>query len=58
MEDEGRPFEVGFQEQASNHFKRLLSKVIVVSIEVKRECKTRQVKMRKTNKPEPLLTRR
>ncbi len=35
MEDEGRPFEVGFQEQASNHLKRLLPKVMVVSIEVK-----------------------
>ena len=24
MKDEGRPFEVGFQEQASNHLKQLL----------------------------------
>lgn len=34
-EDEGRSFEVGFQDRASNHLKRLLSKVLVVSIEEK-----------------------
>ena len=33
--DEGRPFEVGFQERASNHLKRLLLRVVVVSIEEK-----------------------
>jgi hypothetical protein len=32
MEDEGRSFEVGFQDLASNHHKRLTSKVLVVSI--------------------------
>jgi hypothetical protein len=35
MRDEGRPFEVGFQEQASNHLKQLLLRVVVVSIEEK-----------------------
>jgi hypothetical protein len=35
MEDGGRPSEVGFQEQASNHFKRLLLRAVVVSIEEK-----------------------
>jgi hypothetical protein len=33
MRDEGRPFGVGFQKQASNHFKRLRPKAVVVSIE-------------------------
>ena len=32
MEDEGRPFEVGFREQASNHPKRHRSKAVVVSV--------------------------
>ena len=32
VEDEGRPFEVGFQQQASNHSKLLQSKVEVVSV--------------------------
>ena len=39
MEDEGGPFEVGFQEQASNHLKQLLSKAVVVSIEEKSKLK-------------------
>lgn len=30
-----RPFEIGFQEQVSNHLKQLLSKVVVVSVEEK-----------------------
>jgi len=37
--DGGRPAEVGCQRQASNHFKRLLLRVMVVSIEVKLELK-------------------
>lgn len=32
MGDEGRSFEVGFQDQASNHHKRLALRVLVVSI--------------------------
>src|SRR3954447_9831050 len=32
MEDEGRPFEVDFREQASNHPKRHRSKAVVVSV--------------------------
>ena len=35
MRDEGRPFEAGFQEQASNHSKLLRSKAAVVSVGVK-----------------------
>ena len=37
INDEGRPFEIGFQEQVSNHFKLLLSKATVVSVEEKAE---------------------
>jgi hypothetical protein len=33
--DEGRPLGVGLQEQASNHLRRLWSKVMVVSTEGK-----------------------
>jgi len=55
MGDEGRPFGVGFQERASNHLKRLLSRAVVVSVEEKSGM-TRQVGIRKTNNPEPLLT--
>jgi len=36
-EDEGRPFEIGFQEQASNHLKQLSLRVMVVSVEEKSE---------------------
>jgi hypothetical protein len=39
-EDEGRPFGIGFQEQVSNHLKRLLLRVMVVSVEEKPEKKT------------------
>jgi hypothetical protein len=35
IEDEGRSFEIGFQEQVSNHLKQPLSKATVVSIEEK-----------------------
>jgi hypothetical protein len=35
MRDEGRPFEVGFQEQASNYLKQLPLRVVVVSVEEK-----------------------
>jgi hypothetical protein len=57
LEDEGRPFGIGFQEQAPNHLKQLLSKVVVVSVEEKSDL-IRQICIRKTNRPEPLLTRR
>jgi hypothetical protein len=33
--DEGRPFEIGFQEQISNHLKQLPLRVVVVSVEEK-----------------------
>ena len=33
--DEGRPFEIGFQEQVSNHLKQLPLKAVVVSVEEK-----------------------
>ena len=36
-EDEGRPLEVGLQEQASNHLKLRRSRAIVVSVEEKAE---------------------
>lgn len=51
--DEGRPFEIGFQERVSNHLKQLLLRVMVVSVEEKLR-KTWQVRIRKTNNPEPL----
>lgn len=56
-EDEGRSFEIGFQGRVSNHLKQLLLRVMVVSVEEKRS-KTLQVRIRKTNKTESLLTRR
>jgi hypothetical protein len=31
-EDEGWPFEIGFQEQVSNHPKQLLLRAVVVSV--------------------------
>jgi hypothetical protein len=55
--DDGRPVEVGCQEQASNHPKRLSLRVAVVSVGEK-SSRTRQVWIRKTNASEPLLTRR
>jgi hypothetical protein len=57
IRDEGRPFEVDFQELASNHLKLLWSKVMVVSVKEKSE-EIRQVRFRKTNELESLLTRR
>ena len=55
--DGGRPADVGYQEQVSNHLKWLLLRATVVSIKEKSSL-TRQVGIRKTNKTEPLLTRR
>src|SRR4051794_6955702 len=51
MEDEGRPFEVGFREQASNHPKR--QKAVVVSVGGK---DTGQVWITETSGSEPLMT--
>src|SRR3954471_23342108 len=53
MEDEGRPFEVGFREQASNHPKRHRSKAVVVSVGGK---DTGQVWITETSGSEPLMT--
>jgi len=47
-----RPVEVGCQEQASNHPKRLASRVLVVSV-VDTSSRTRQVWIRKTNARKP-----
>ena len=59
MGDEGRPFEVGFQERASNHPKLLRSRVVVVSVGVKAPRKyLGQVRIRETNASEPSMTRR
>jgi hypothetical protein len=59
MRDEGRPFGVGFQEQAPNHSKLLRSKAVVVSVGVKALRSTsRQVWIRETNESKPLMTRR
>ena len=59
MRDEGRPFKVGFQEQALKHSRLLRLKAVGserwrVSVGVNPE----QVGNRKTNKLEPLLKRR
>ena len=56
-EDDGRPVDVGGQEPASNHPKRLSLRVAVVSVG-DTSSMTRQVWIRKTNASEPLLTRR
>ena len=55
MEDEGRPFEVGFREQASNHPKRHRSKAVVVSVGEK-AGDTGQVWITETSVSEPLMT--
>src|SRR5918993_598335 len=55
MEDEGRPFEVGFRERASNHPKRHRSKAVVVSVGEK-AGDTGQVWVTETSVSEPLMT--
>lgn len=55
--DGGRPAGAGRRRLASNHLKRLLLRVMVVSVEEKSE-KIRQVRNREMSKPEPLLRRR
>ena len=57
INDEGRPFGIGFQEQVSNHLKLLVPKAVVVSVEEKVKL-IHQVWIRKTNANESLLTRR
>ena len=57
--DEGRPFEIGFQKQVSNHSKLLRTKAVVVSVGVKVSGSYPvQVWVRETNASEPSRTRR
>ena len=58
MRDEGRPFGVGFQKQASNHSKLLRLRAVVASVGVKARERPEQVWTRETNASEPSLTRR
>ena len=59
MEDEGGPFGVGFQEQASNHPMLLRSRAVVVSVGGRMPGGyPGQVRNRETNESEPPLTRR
>jgi hypothetical protein len=54
VRDEGRPFEVSFQERASNHTKLLRSKAVVVSVGVKvRRRISGQVWFRETSESKP-----
>lgn len=57
QKDEGRPFGIGFQEQVSNRSKRLSLRVMVVSVG-RKVRDIWQVRIRKTNANEPLMTRR
>ena len=54
--DEGRPLEVGLQEQASNRPKLQRLRVFVVSVEGKGGGILRQVRFKETNESEPLMT--
>ena len=54
--DEGRPLEVGLQEQASNHHKLRKSRVSVVSVVGKGGARLRQVRFKETNASESLMT--
>ena len=54
--DEGRPLEVGLQEQASNRLKLRRSRAVVVSVDGKGGAGLRQVRIEKTNASEPLMT--
>jgi hypothetical protein len=54
--DEGRPLEVGVQAQTSNRGKRRRSRVVVVSVAGKGGTRFRQVRIKKTNVSEPLMT--
>jgi putative transposase len=54
--DEGGPLGVGLQEQASNHHKLRELRAPVVSVAGKGGARLRQVRVRKTNASEPLMT--
>jgi hypothetical protein len=54
--DEGGPLEVGLQEQASNRLKLRGLRVRVVSVEGKGGARLRQVRIKKTNASESLMT--
>jgi hypothetical protein len=59
VEDEGRPFGAGFQEQASNRPMLLQLRAVVVSVGVKASgTYPEQVGIRETNASEPSMTRR
>ena len=51
--DEGRPFEIDFQEQVSNHFKLLRSKAVVVSVGGKARGKLRRRASERRTKVNP-----
>ena len=51
--DDGRPIEVGLQEQASNHLKLHWSRAIVVSVEEKIQQRLYQMGTKETNENEP-----
>ena len=53
MKDEGGPLGIGFQEQVSNHSKRLRLRGVVVSVGTKRGKIPVQVSIRETNESEP-----
>ena len=55
-EDEGRPFEVGLQEQASNRHELHWSRAIVVNVDGKGGAGLRQVRFKETNESKPLMT--
>ena len=55
IKDEGRPFEVGLQEQTSNHHKLRRSRAFVVSVDGKGGARIRQVRIKKANVSEPLM---
>ena len=55
-EDEGRPFEVALQEQASNRHELHWSRAIVVNVDGKGGAGLRQVRFKETNESKPLMT--
>jgi hypothetical protein len=54
--DEGRPLEVGLQEQASNRHELHWSRAIVVNVDGKGGARLRQVRFKETNGSKPLMT--
>ncbi len=54
--DEGRPLEVGLQEQASNRHKLRALRAPVVSVAGNGGARLRQVRFKETNASEPLMT--